>query len=75
MSLESLIAGTMFLSLERGLKATRTPFLLKILEIFWEMPSTKGREAFRTCGEGEGFGIEVDKKKDSACLKALEIFL
>ena len=57
------------------MKATRTPFLERILAILWEIPATYGREINEEELEGEGGGREEGQEKDLARLKAREIYL
>ena len=73
--MESLSWGIRLLNLERDLKATRRPLFIKNLEIFWEMPSTKGMEARKEGRFKDGVGLELERKKDLAWRRALEICL
>ena len=51
---------------QEGLKETQIPFLTKILEILWEMPSTKGREMKGGKEGSEDRGAEIERKEDLA---------
>ena len=64
--MESLSWGTRLLNLERDLKATQRPLFVKILAVFWEMPSTKGMEAHKGGRFKDGVGLELERKKDLA---------
>ena len=75
MSLVSLREGMQFFKVVNGLKATRTPFLVRILAILWEMPATKGREMNEEESWREEEGGKDEQKKALARLKAREICL
>ena len=61
--------------MDKGLKATRMPFLPKIFEILFEIPATQGIEMKGEGSEEEGGGLEKERKKDLAEWKVEDIFL